>query len=253
MSIPKEIVNRVGGQVELDISEIHNLQGELKSLHVNEFNKLKKSILEEGLIDPPNVWFDPNKKRWAVVGGHQRLFVLKALHMEGYHIGKIKCTAILADSHTKALEYVLLMSSTYGKMTDASVSDYFMDHNLDFERLSGVLDLPNVSLDLETEDDLKRNASREEKALAAEKSAAETREKIAAMEKKAAVEAESEGQEEDPFEIEMRHEDEDLVRLTVSCPECGHNFDPEQECHANVTHLDKMEAEESEDDDEHTE
>ncbi len=149
MSLPKEVVNRVDKQIELGLTEINHFQGDLKTLTKEDFDKLRESIIKEGFIHSPHVWFDPGKKKWFLLDGHQRHHVLSALSEEGYHLPKIKCTAVIAPTFEKAKAYVLLMSSTYGKMSDESVSQYFIDSGLDFTELSKMLDLPGVDLDLE--------------------------------------------------------------------------------------------------------
>lgn len=148
MSLPKTIASFVGDSVLVDIDELHWFQGELKSLDKADFDKLRTSIIEEGVIDTVNVW-ENEKKQLMILDGHQTKFVLNSLRADGYSIPKVKATKILAPNFKKAKAYVLLMSSTYGKLSGESLSQYFIDAELDFTELSKKLDLPGVDLDLE--------------------------------------------------------------------------------------------------------
>lgn len=144
----KEIINRLEKAIDLDIEELHASQGDLKALSKEDFEKLKLSIKTHGFLHSPHVYFDPAVQHWQILDGHSRVLAAKALRSEGYYIGKIKCMAVIADSMADAMKYILLMSSSYGKMSQESVSDFFIDNEIDFGEMGPLLDLPNVDLDI---------------------------------------------------------------------------------------------------------
>ena len=153
----KEIVNRLEKAIDLDIDELHPSQGDLKELSKDDFEKLKLSIKTNGFLHSPHIWFDKDTKKWQILDGHSRVLAAKALRNEGYHVGKIKCMAVLADTKKKAMEYILLMSSSYGKMSNESMSDFFINNELAFEDIAPMLDLPNVDLEMEPIDDSEKS------------------------------------------------------------------------------------------------
>ena len=58
------------------LDEIEEFQGNLKSLGVTEYNKLKQSIAEKGFIVPCFAWRNGSSK-WKLLDGHQRLRVIR--------------------------------------------------------------------------------------------------------------------------------------------------------------------------------
>ena len=54
--------------------EFENL---LPVLTPDEFEKLEKSILNNGLLDPIKVWQDPETNKWLIIDGHNRYKILK--------------------------------------------------------------------------------------------------------------------------------------------------------------------------------
>lgn len=49
----------------------------LPVLTPDEFYKLEKSILKNGLLDPIKIWQDPKTKQWVIIDGHNRYKILK--------------------------------------------------------------------------------------------------------------------------------------------------------------------------------
>ena len=49
----------------------------LPVLTPDEFEKLEKSILNNGLLDPIKVWQDPETNKWLIIDGHNRYKILK--------------------------------------------------------------------------------------------------------------------------------------------------------------------------------
>ena len=49
----------------------------LPVLTPDEFDKLEKSILKNGLLDPIKIWQDPKTNQWVIIDGHNRYKILK--------------------------------------------------------------------------------------------------------------------------------------------------------------------------------
>ena len=62
------IADELAGLDHVPVASIEPFQGDLKELSEREYNKLKKSILENNLIVPFFVWLETNK----LLDGHQR-------------------------------------------------------------------------------------------------------------------------------------------------------------------------------------
>ncbi len=136
---------RCTGADTLPLSSLTHLQGNLKSLSKDAFQKLKASILRSGFLFPFFVWKDGDKNYY--LDGHQRDRVLKALEKEpGVELPE-KYPVVYVDAKDKkeAAEIILLQSSRYGRMSDESVASFFIEHALDLEALTPILDLPDIA------------------------------------------------------------------------------------------------------------
>ena len=127
----------------IGLDEIHRLQGDLKSLSEENFDKLKKSILKYGISFPVFLWRQNGTAR--ILDGTQRDVVLKRMREEGYKIPPLPVDWIEAKDEKEAKEKILLISSQYGKMTEDSLYQ-FVAGNLDFNELLPMIELPQLDL-----------------------------------------------------------------------------------------------------------
>ncbi|MFQ5850908.1 MAG: hypothetical protein ACE5JU_10005 [Candidatus Binatia bacterium] len=132
------------GATTLRLGEVREFQGGLKSLHKEEYEKLRRSLLRYGFSYPLFVW--RSRGRNLCLDGHQRVRVLAKLAEEGYAIPPLPVDYVEAGSEKEAREKVLLLSSQYGKMADESLYAYFSEGGLDFPDLKEVLELPQIDL-----------------------------------------------------------------------------------------------------------
>lgn len=108
--------------IELEISSLNNLQGDLKSLSEENYKKLRKEILDTGFAFSPHVWQDPEESKWYLVDGHQRLRVLQKIREGGGYVPPIKCVPVDASNIIEAKQRVLQGVSQYG---DVNQDKYF--------------------------------------------------------------------------------------------------------------------------------
>lgn len=116
---PKANANTIRVDVDeriqrFDLDVLEPLQGPLKSLSEDDFEKLKKSILEEGFFAPLFLWH--SGKSIKIIDGHQRVRVLQKLREEGVTIPKIPAVTIYAKNKAQALKRLLLTTSAFGKI-----------------------------------------------------------------------------------------------------------------------------------------
>jgi hypothetical protein len=144
---PKEIRITCKGAAMVPISDLKNLQGNLKTLHKKDYEKLKATIEQDGFSFPVFVWKDKKGKQ-HIVDGHQRVATVREMLKDGYALPKrqVPIAWIEADSKTDALKKVLLAASQYGKYTEESVYEFVNMASLDFPELKMKLDLPQLSM-----------------------------------------------------------------------------------------------------------
>lgn len=133
------IAKELAGLDHAPVSSLEPFQGDLKELTEREYKKLKKSILENGLIVPFFVWLETGK----LLDGHQRSRVFTR---EGWSLD-VPVVYISADNEQDAKQKLLIISSQYGRMTqdgfDAftfDLDDQWIKETLQFDALPFVFD-----------------------------------------------------------------------------------------------------------------
>jgi hypothetical protein len=121
------------------------LQGNLKELSDASAEKLKRSILRNGVNFPFFIWQSEGTN--YILDGTQRDRVLHKMAEEGYDVPPLPCAIVEAKNRKDAAEKILLISSQYGKMTNNSLQDFLSENDLDFSQLRDELDLPSIDLD----------------------------------------------------------------------------------------------------------
>jgi hypothetical protein len=144
MDKKKEINIRCEGKENYTLDKLIPFQGNLKSIDKPMFDKLKQSLIKDGLPLGFHIWKDKNKT--YILDGHHRHLALKSLEVDGYFIPAIPCTPVIAKNKKEAAKVVLISNSKYAEMNQQSLSDFMVDFELRSEDLFN-LDLPNISMD----------------------------------------------------------------------------------------------------------
>lgn len=130
------------------LSELCELQGDLKSLSHNQFAQLKNEILKTGFAFPIHIWRDADKTPW-IVGGHQRVRVLRQLVQDGYQIDKVPVVEVEAKNLDAAKRRVLQDASQYGQIERQGLYEFMTSIDLGVDDLATSFHLPEVSLDMD--------------------------------------------------------------------------------------------------------
>lgn len=143
-NMKKTISIRCKGAGELALHLLTPLQGELKSLSNEDFEKLRASILEYGFNAPVFVWECEEDANVYILDGHQRVRVLGKLQEEGYAIPQIPVVYVQADSLDHAKENLLTYVSQYGKVDKQGLYEFVSMAHIPFEKLVTHFDVPNL-------------------------------------------------------------------------------------------------------------
>lgn len=125
------------------LDKLNALQGDLKELTDENYEKLKTEIDETGFSFSPHCWKDKNGKLW-LVDGHQRLTALKRMKEDGFKIPKIPFIQVEAANLKEAKRRVLQGVSQYGHVTDKGLTDFIEQANLKFDFVKDHFDLPHI-------------------------------------------------------------------------------------------------------------
>ena len=109
----------------IKMSDLTPSQKNLKTLSPNNYERLKKSILEKGFCFPMFIW--PFEGKNYILDGHQRQIVFL---QEEWQM-PIPCVFIEADSHQDAKEKLLVCTSQYGTIALDGLRDFM--YGLDWD------------------------------------------------------------------------------------------------------------------------
>lgn len=93
-------------------------QGDIKELSGDNCEKLKKRILSVGFCDPFVVW--DSSEGMFILDGHQRKLALSSLSADGWKIPPVPVVCVAAETHDRAKEIVLSLTSQFGEFNTSS-------------------------------------------------------------------------------------------------------------------------------------
>jgi hypothetical protein len=126
------------GAGTLLLEDFNELQGDLKTLLKEDYEKLRKEILVHGFSFPPNVWFNPEDKKFYLLDGHQRVRTLKQLvKQEGYECPPVPYSVTHARTWQQAKRKLLGAASQYGRLSSEGLLEYIQDMEINPDELSG--------------------------------------------------------------------------------------------------------------------
>lgn len=106
-----------------------DVQGDLKTLSNDDYERLKAEILSQGFSFPPNVWVQDQNLH--LIDGHQRIKTLRKMRAEGYVVpDEIPYSIVQAEDYQAAKRKVLAGASTYGKATEKGFTDFVASLNI---------------------------------------------------------------------------------------------------------------------------
>lgn len=131
------------GASELPYTELVPLQGDLKNLSMENFQKLRRQIIDLGFSDPVVVW--KHEEKWYIISGHQRLRTIKQMvEDEGYTCPPLPVSIVEADNVTQAKKKILALTSQYGEITESGLVDFIEDAGLDAAELDASFRFPEI-------------------------------------------------------------------------------------------------------------
>lgn len=129
------------GLVELDA--LVPTQGELKSLSTENYARLRKEIEETGFAFPFHVW--RNAGVLNLIGGHQRLRVLKQMKQDGWHIPLLPAVWVTATDLREAMRRVLQDVSQYGRIENQGLYEFMTENEIPIDELISQYRLPDIN------------------------------------------------------------------------------------------------------------
>lgn len=114
----------------IDYRDLKPLQGGLKYLSTENYNRLKRSFEEKGLFIPVFVWNDGGEYRILDGHGRERFFQSeKAVFVDGQgrETYEVPCLIVQAENLKDAKEKLLIISSQYQSITQEGLDEFACD------------------------------------------------------------------------------------------------------------------------------
>ena len=120
------------GSDTLPYGDLTELQGPLKSLSKENYDKLKKQILELGFSSPVHIW--KSGKKNYILDGHQRLRVIRKMASEeGYTVPDLPVVMVEAKTMTEAKKKLLALASQFGSVEREGLYEFMSEADFGFE------------------------------------------------------------------------------------------------------------------------
>lgn len=131
---------------DLSHTQLHDFQGELKELPEENYERLKREIINTGFAFAPHAWQNPSDQNWYLCDGHQRVNTLKRMTEEGWTVPSIPIVPVEAASYEEAKRRVLQGVSQYGVMTENGLKAFLIDSKISIPDVKLSFDFPTIDL-----------------------------------------------------------------------------------------------------------
>ncbi len=142
----KEIKIACKGAAEMELQTLVPMQGDLKDLSEENYEKLKKEIIELGFSEPISVWIDPEGQA-KLLNGHQRTRVLHKMRDDGWVIPPLPVSIVEAESHQQAMKKILSLTSQYGEITKDGLYKFMNEAQLSMDEVAASFRFPEIKFD----------------------------------------------------------------------------------------------------------
>lgn len=144
--VKKTIEISCEGKAKMDIADMREFQGNLKSLSEADYEKLKGEMIEHGFSFPIAIW--NNGKQNFILDGHQRRRVLLKMKEEGWVIPKLPVSITHAKTLKEAKLKLLGAASQYGQITPQGLYEYVSESDISVEEMIQRHRLPEIDLNM---------------------------------------------------------------------------------------------------------
>lgn len=139
-----EIACQAAGEISLSL--LKTLQGDLKILAKEDYERLKYEILRDGFSFPIAVWTDADSGNIYILDGHQRVKTLEKMRGEGYSIPQIPVVFVEAQDINQAKHKLLAAASQYGQVKADGLTEFLKDTTFNVEDILGSFRFADLDL-----------------------------------------------------------------------------------------------------------
>lgn len=107
-----------------DYRSLNDFQENLKVLEKVNYDKLRKSLEEKGLLAPFFLWPDPETNKDFIIDGHQRKRVFVLEKVQPFEVPYIY---VPGETKEEAKQNLLIITSQYGRVTEQGFNEFVFD------------------------------------------------------------------------------------------------------------------------------
>lgn len=141
----QEIQIRCQGADVLELDQMTDFQGKLKTLSEEGYQRLKHLILSLGFSFPAMVWKYRNKN--LVIDAHQRNLALRRMRQEGYIIPPLPVVWIEAKDQQEAARKVLAATSQFGEIQVDGLHTFMKEFKIEMPDVESSFKFPEVDFE----------------------------------------------------------------------------------------------------------
>lgn len=140
---PGMIKTSVKGAGFVKLDDLAPLQGELKTLDRENYEKYRKSLIDFGVSFVTHIWKHRGKSH--IIDGHQGRFTMRKMRdEEGWKIPPIPVAYVEAKNFEEAKRKVLVAASEYGKMNVKSLFEFAQSADIPYDDIVASFSLPSI-------------------------------------------------------------------------------------------------------------
>lgn len=122
-------------------------QGNLKDLSKENYQRLRKEIIELGFSEPVSIWMDKGKK--YLLNGHQRCRTVKQMvEQEGFDCPPLPVSTVEAKDYREAKRKVLALTSQYGEITKQGLYEFMSEAEITMPEIEDSFRFPEIDFDI---------------------------------------------------------------------------------------------------------
>jgi len=142
----KNVIIQCEGAALLDLDDLTELQGNLKTMGPEDARKLDDSIVKLGFSFPVAVWKNAGKN--YILDATQRTRRLRNLRDEqGYNVPKLPVVWVKAKDKAEAVRKLLAAASQYGEVTPEGLHEFIKVFKMDFQLVKRDFKFPEIKLE----------------------------------------------------------------------------------------------------------
>lgn len=136
------------GYTDLPYTELHDFQGDLKTLTEENYKRLKAHILDTGFAFAEHAWMNPEDNKWYIIDGHQRVRAIRQMvEHEGYQCPNLPVVPVEARDLAEAKRRVLQGTSQFGRMEGQGLYEFMSVNQISIDEVELKFDLPHIDME----------------------------------------------------------------------------------------------------------